>query len=1498
MKPKNKENNGNNGNKEKVGAVMVVGGGIAGIQASLDLAESGFKVVLVEKSPTIGGTMAQLDKTFPTNDCAMCIMSPKLVECGRHLNIESMTCSEVEAVSGEAGHFTVAVRKKARYIDLARCTGCGDCAEACPVKVDSEFEVGMTQRKAVYRPFPQAFPNAFAIQKEGMPPCRIACPAHINAQGYIALISAGKFRDALNLVREVTPFAGVLGRVCTHPCETVCRRGEYDDSLAIASLKRLLGDEAIKSGTDGIEKPELRFPEDKVAVVGAGPAGLNAAYDLARQGYPVTVFEALPVAGGMLRVGIPDYRLPVDILEREVDLVRALGVEIRTNTRIGSDVTLEELKTQGYKSILLAVGAHKGRRLGIEGEHLSGVMECVEFLRWVNLERKPEGDRELEGQRVAIIGGGNAAIDAARSALRLGAKQVTIVYRRSRAEMPANDQEIVEAEAEGVQLLYLAAPLRIVGTDRVSGLECNRMALGDPDASGRRRPEAIDGSEFTLEVDTVISAISQSADLSFLSDTDAVKATRWGTIEVDARTGATSAEGFFAAGDATSGPATAIEAIAAGRRAARTIDQYLRGEKIVPAQEMTEPEQRRVFADFMPEAPRIPTEEAPLDRRIGSFDEAELGYQDTDKAKEEALRCLNCGVCSECLACERACKAEAVSHDMEDEVVDVEVGSIILAPGFEEFDGGRKYDLGYSRYADVVTSIQFERILSASGPFQGHVRRPSDSRMPERIAFLQCVGSRDESCDHPYCSSVCCMYAIKEAVIAKEHEKGVNPTIFFMDMRAHGKDFDRYVGRANAQYGVRFVRSRVSDVREVGTNGDRHLEVRYETEDGRAIWEPFDMVVLSVGLEPQPKMRELAERMGIQLNEYGFCLTTPEEPLATSRPGIFVCGAASGPKDIPETVMQASGAVSKAAGLLADARGTLVREKVYPPEIPEGAIPRIGVFVCHCGINIGGTVRVPDVVEYARGLSHVVYAEANLYTCSQDTQEKIKEVILEHGLNRVIVASCSPRTHEPLFQETLREAGLNPYLFEMANIRDQCSWVHMGDPDGATQKARDLVRMAVRKARLLEPLKKMTLKVHPGALVIGGGVAGMTAALSLSEQGFDVSLVESDQELGGNLRNIRYTLDGETSEFFRSLVDRVHSDARIDLHTGTDVEMIEGYVGNFTTRLSNGNGGVQIQHGVVIVATGAEELRTSKFLYGQDARVLSQLSLEEKLAEGAGTRFPSLPLRELEQGGSVVMIQCVGSRDAEHPYCSRTCCREAIKNARLLKAVRPDLEVYILYRDIRTYGFQEAYYKQAREEGIIFIRYEEHAEPEVARSDGKLSVTVTDPILGARLKIGADWVILSLGTIAREENHRIAQMLKVPLNEDGFFLEAHVKLRPVDFATEGVFVCGTAHAPKSIDETIAQAYAAAARASTVLSRDTIEAEGKTAQVNERRCVGCGMCEAVCPYRAVEVDSERMIAVVNEVICKGCGACSATCRSGAIDVRGFADEQILAAIDAL
>jgi heterodisulfide reductase subunit A len=1010
--------------EQMIGAVMVVGGGIGGIQASLDLAESGFKVYLVECSPTIGGVMAQLDKTFPTNDCSMCIVSPKLVECGRHLNIDIMTCAEVAGVSGQAGNFCVQVDQRPRYIDVERCTGCGVCARMCPVSAVDTFNEGLSQRAAAYIRYPQAVPLAFAIDRE---------------------------------------------------------------------------------------------------------------------------------------------------------------------------------------------------------------------------------------------------------------------------------------------------------------------------------------------------------------------------------------------------------------------------------------------------------------------------------------ECIGCGLC------ENLCLADAVRYDDHAQSKTIDVGAIILAPGFEEFDARLRGEFGYGRFPNVVTSIEFERILSASGPFKGRVQRPSDGEIPTRVAFIQCVGSRDPAHGRGYCSSVCCMYATKEAIIAKEHMSQVEPTIFYIDMRSYGKDFDKYVERAKHEYGVRYVRHMISLIREDPQTNN--LLVRHEGQDGQMIEEEFDMVVLSVGFEPSAGTKDLAERLGIELNSYGFCQTDPLSPLATSREGVFVCGAFSSPKDIPETVMQASGAAAAAGAILAPARGTLVTPKEYPPQRDiRGEPPRIGVFICSCGINIGGVVDVPDVVSYAQTLPNVQYAEWNLYTCSQDTQENIKERILEHGLNRVIVASCSPRTHEPLFRETLQEAGLNRYLFEMANIRDQCSWVHMHEPVAATDKAKDLVRMAVAKARRLSPLARFPQSVIPRGLVIGGGLAGMTAALALADAGFETYLVEREKELGGIARRIHYTLDKDgIQDYLATLVDRVRNHPSVHVFTGAEIDEIAGYVGNFHTTLTSSNGHIEqtvLEHGVVIVATGGREHRPTEYLYGESPQVVTQMELEASLASGEW-----VPVA----GNQVVMIQCVGSRQEDRPYCSRTCCSEAVKNALKIKEISPDTDVFVLYRDIRTYGFKEDYYQEARERGVIFIPYEEDRKPLVEQAKAgdrqAVRVRVWEPAMGGDLVIDADLLVLSVATLPLAENKTLAQMLKVPLNDDGFFLEAHAKLRPVDFATEGVFVCGLAHSPKFIDETIAQASAAASRASTVLSKEIIEAEGTIPRVNIARCAACGLCELICAYKAVEVtvvDQRRgtMAAQVNQALCKGCGACAAACRSGAIDLQGFTDDQIVAVIEAL
>jgi heterodisulfide reductase subunit A-like polyferredoxin len=1475
-------------NDRPVGAVLVVGGGIGGVQASLDLAESGFKVYLVEKGLSIGGVMAQLDKTFPTNDCSMCILSPKLVDCGRHRNIELLTNAEVENVSGEAGRFRITVRKKARFVDPLKCTACGDCAKECPVHFPNEYEECLAPRSAIYHPFDQATPSTYGIDKRGEPPCRATCPIHVNAQGYVALISQGKFKEALDLVRERNPFPGVTGRVCHHPCEAVCERGKVDEPVAICALKRaaadLAGEEEPWSG------PDLQASTRKtVGVVGSGPAGLLCAFDLAQRGHKVTVFEALPVVGGMLAVGIPSYRLPRDVLAAEAEVLERMGVEIRVSTPIGEGLSFGQL-LEAHDAVFMAPGCHVSRCLGMPGEDLDGVVGAVEFLRAYNLGQEVE-----VGRRVVVVGGGNAAIDAARTALRLGAEKVTIVYRRSRVEMPANEEEIEEAEHEGIEILYLANPTKAMGAGRLERMECIRMALGEPDASGRRRPVPVEGSEFMLDVDMLIPAISQSPDLTYLGDGHGIELTRWGTPAVDEQTLQTSVEKVFAGGDAVTGPATYIEAMAAGRKAAESIHRYLMGEEMSAGREGEGPQETDVQAAIEGVAPRgrakLPA--LPVQDRAGSFDEV-VSVLSPEDAKAEAERCLACGGCAECMECVRVCEADAVVHEDTDELLDVEVGSIILTPGFDEFQPEVIGEYGYGRYPNVVTSIEFERILSASGPFKGKILRPSDHAHPTRLAWINCVGSRDPKHGRTHCSSVCCMYGAKEAVIAKEHASDIEATIFYMDLRAYGKDFDRYIDRAQDEYGVRFIRSRVSSLNEdPATN---NLWLTYEDTNGRLIREEFDMVVLSVGLDPSRSAKELSEKFGVELESHGFAKTSVFEPLKATVPGIFVGGAFAGPKDVPETVAQASAVAGEAGSILGDARGTLVTEKEYVPEIDvTNERPRIGAFICHCGINIGAYVDVPAVVEYARTLPNVAYAGENLYTCSQDTQEQMKAVIKEHGLNRVVVASCTPRTHEPLFQDTIREAGLNRNLFDMANIRDQNSWVHMHEKVSATDKAKDLVRMAVMKANLITPLYTRQVPVCHRAVVIGGGLAGMTAALRLGDSGYETVLVEKEQELGGNLRHIHYSPEGDDVQaHLAALVDGIAKHPKVLLRTGTVVDHVDGYVGNFKSTLTTADGSTEeLEHGVVIVATGASEYTPTEYLYGHHPSVLTQRELEERLAEGT-----------LPGEGPIVMIQCVGSRNDERPYCSRVCCLQAAKNALRIKASQPERDVYILYRDMRTYGFKEDFYQEAREKGVLFIRFDRGAEPVLRTEGADLLIETVDPVLQETLRLRPQFLVLSAATVAPHENEQLAKMLKVPLNQDGFFLEAHMKLRPVDFATDGVFLCGLAHGPKLIEESISQANAAASRALTVLSKDEIETVATVSRVREAECAGCGLCVEICPYNAIELQDkkvlghERTVAVVNEALCKGCGACAAGCRSGAIDLGGFTDEQVVAQIEAL
>jgi heterodisulfide reductase subunit A len=1015
----------------KPAGVLVIGGGVAGIQAALDLAESDIKVYLQERSPCIGGRMAQLDKTFPTNDCSMCILSPKLVEVGRHPNIELLTYSEITELSGTAGNYNVKIKKHPRYVDTKKCIGCGLCAEKCPSKVPNEFDVELVNRKAIYVPFPQGVPLKYTI----------------------------------------------------------------------------------------------------------------------------------------------------------------------------------------------------------DAEH------------------------------------------------------------------------------------------------------CKYLLNG------------------------------------------------------------------------------------------------------------------------------------------------------------------------KCGTCKKVCPAEAIDYEQVEEIVELNIGSIIFSPGFEQVNPNIKNEYGWQDFDNVVTGLEFERMMSASGPFEGHIKRFSDGEPPKKIAFLQCIGSRDSQINKSYCSTICCMYSTKEAIITKEHMPDSEISIFFMDMRAMGKEFDEYYDRAREKYGIKYIRFRVQGLDETE---EKNLVIHYQ-ENGEVLTEEFDLVVLAMGMQPTEEAKKACEILGIELNHYDFCKTSTFTPLETNQPGIFTVGAISGPKDIPDSVAQASGAAAKAGALVSHKRGEGIVKKEYPPEKDiSKEEPRIGALICNCGINIGGVVDVPTVVEYAKTLPNVVYAEENLYTCSQDTQEKIKELIQEHDLNRVIVAACTPRTHEPLFQNTIREAGLNAYLFDMANIRDQCSWVHSKEPENATEKAKDLVRMAVANANLLRPIAQQYINIIPTGLIIGGGLAGMTAALELSAQGFKVNLVEKEPELGGNLRNLHYLLNAEDDPeaFLSELVGKIEADDKIDVYTNAAITEISGHIGDFSASIKQDGDReeIKLKAGAIIIATGGTEYQPTEYFYGQNDNVITQLQLEEMLAgeQGAGNREQNIPAPSSQlpapKLNNIVMIQCVGSRDENNPWCSKVCCSTAVKNALKLKELNPSSNIYILYKDIRTYGFREDYYEEASRNGIKFIRYDDDHKPQVTQTDsGGLEVSTVDFELNNTLKFNPDMLVLSAGIVPAEDNPKISRMLKVPLTKDGFFLEAHMKLRPVDFGTEGVFLCGLAHSPKPVDETISQAAGAAARAMRILSKTNMEISGVVAVVDPDECVSCLTCVRVCPYNVPELNEDG-IAVIDPATCQGCGTCVGECPGKAIELVHYRDAQIFAKCD--
>jgi heterodisulfide reductase subunit A len=1007
--------------KEKIGAVMVVGGGVAGMQAALDAANSGYYVYLVERSSSIGGIMSQLDKTFPTNDCSMCIISPKLVEVGRHINIELLTLSEVKDISGKEGNFEVQVTQYPRYVDMDKCIACGLCAQKCPKKVDSEYDERLIKRKAIYLKYPQAVPLKYAIDSK----------------------------------------------------------------------------------------------------------------------------------------------------------------------------------------------------------------KCIFF------------------------------------------------------------------------------------------------------KNGR------------------------------------------------------------------------------------------------------------------------------------------------------------------CKACEKFCPTGAINFDDQKKDLSLKVGSIILATGVRAYDPATHDIYGYGKSPNIITSLEFERILSASGPFGGHLVRPSDKKEPKKIAWLQCIGSRDTHIGaRGYCSSVCCTYAIKEAMLAKEHSKEpLDTAIFYMDIRTHGKDFEKYYNRGRDESGIRFIKSKISNIFSVGDTGNQII--RYIDENGRRVDEEFDIVVLSVGLGISKEAIELAKKSGVELDHYNFVSTTSFDPVKTSVPGIAVCGAFESPIDIPTSVIESSAAAGMAGISLSESRWSLTKKEEIPEEIDiRGEPPRIGVFICRCGINIAGVVDIPAVVDFASTLPYVVHTEENMFSCSQDTQDKITKIIKEKRLNRVVVSACTPKTHEPLFQETLINAGINKYLFDMANIRNHCSWVHSAEPEEATEKAKELTMMAVAKVALHEPLVEPELEINQSALVIGGGISGMAAAKTLSGQGYHTHLVEKNEILGGQARHIHETWQGEdVQQNLNRMIEEIQSDDKIDVYLKSEITKADGFVGNFKTSIQKDGKEEVLEHGVTIIASGAEELKPDKYLYGKDHRVLTSLELDRKFIKNDNS---------IKNIKSALFIQCVGSRIEERPYCSKTCCTHSIKNALQLKKLNPEMDIFILYRDMRSYGLREDLYRKARKKGILFFRYDVSKELSVDNDREDLRITFTDSTIKRKIEIKPDILVLASAIIPPGKNP-LAQMYKVTLNDDGFFMEAHVKLRPVDCATDGIFICGLAHAPKPIDESIAQAQAAATRAVTLLAKKTTNMSGTVAYIDPLNCSSCGVCINICPFSApsfIEKGPFTGKAEINSVLCKGCGLCTASCRSGAIHLKGFDNDQIFSQIFAL